>query len=119
MVDCFVVVLKPKNHNDAMKLPDADKWKSAELNKIKNLKDNKMQDLVDLPPGCKAIGVKWVYKIKTHPDGTIDKYKACLVAKGFLQKRGLDYTKTYAPVAKMTSIKVILAIAAHNGWPVH
>ena len=56
-------------------------------------------DLVDLPFGKSSIGCKWVYKIKTRSDGTVDHSKACLVAKGFTQKYGIDYEETFAPVA--------------------
>ena len=62
---------------------------------------------------------KWVYRTKVAADGTISKYKARLVAKGFSQVQGVDYTETFAPVAKMDSIRLVLAISASKHWEVH
>ena len=74
-------------------------------------------DLVDLPFGKTAIGCKWVYKIKTRSDGTIDRYKARLVAKGFTQEYEIDYEETFAPVARLSSVKTFIALFAARKWP--
>ena len=87
---------------------------AAEKEEINNLLSNKTWDLVELPPNCKVIGVCWVYKIKLNDIGQRDKFKVRLVAKGYAQKQGLDFQETFAPVAKITSIRVILAVTAHN-----
>jgi hypothetical protein len=75
--------------------------------------------LVPLPTGRTPIGCKWAFKIKHKADGSIERYKARLCAKGYSQKEGIDYTETFAPVAKFASIRALLALAAHYDLEVH
>mgnify|MGYP006280622545 CR=1 FL=1 len=72
-----------------------------------------------LPAGKRTIGNKWVFKTKYNADGTISKYKARLVAKGYNQQYGIDYKEIFAPVVKMTSLRLILSIAAYERWEIH
>ena len=75
--------------------------------------------LVELPPGRKAIGCRWVFKRKENADGSQERYRSRLVAQGFAQKPHLEYTETYAPVAKFASLRTVLAIAAIENMEVH
>ena len=79
---------------------------------MESLISNRTWKLVDFPLGCKTIGYKWVLRKKLKPDGSIDKFKAKLVAKGFKQKTNLDFFDTFSPVTRITSIKLLIAIAA-------
>ena len=79
---------------------------------MNSMKSNKVWDLVDLPPSRKTIGNKWVLNIKHKADGTIDRYKAHFVAKGYTQQERIDYKETFSPVVRFVSIRLILAIVA-------
>jgi hypothetical protein len=76
-------------------------------------------ELVDRPYGCKHVGCNWVFKKKLMPDGTIDKYKARLVAKDYTQKEGKDFFDTYSPIVRLTTIRVLLSLAVSHGLLVH
>ena len=84
-----------------------------------SLQKNNTWELVDLPLGRKLVQCRWVFKTNFDADGSPLKYKAILVAKGYSQVHGIDYNETFAPVAKMDSIRLALAIAALKQWEVH
>ena len=81
--------------------------------------ENDTWDLVPLPKGQKLVRCKWVYRTKYGPDGKVDKHKSRLVAKGFSQVEGIDYTETLPPIAKMNSVRHFLSLAASFKWEVH
>jgi hypothetical protein len=84
-----------------------------------SLLENQTRDLVPLPSGRKLVRCRWVYKTKSTADEQVSRYKAKLVAKSFQQVHDIDYDETFAPIAKMDSIRLALAIAATKGWEVH
>ncbi|KAG7533570.1 Transcription factor MADS-box [Arabidopsis thaliana x Arabidopsis arenosa] len=104
---------EPQNFKQAMAHPHYPKAMDLE---ISALEQNGTWSVESLPPGKTVIGCKWVYTIKYNPDGSIDRYKARLVAKGYTQQEGIDYIDTFSPVAKLGSVKLILGLAAINGW---
>ncbi|GJW23479.1 retrovirus-related pol polyprotein from transposon RE1 [Tanacetum coccineum] len=106
-------ITEPITSSQASKHP---KWIEAIKLEIQALEKNNTWKLVPLPASKTAIGNKWVYKIKHKADGAIERYKARLVANGFNQKEGIDYTETFAPVAKMVIERTLLNIAVQSGW---
>jgi hypothetical protein len=95
------------------------KWDNAMDEEMATLDANATWELVALPKDKKTIGCKWVYKVKHNADGSVSKYKARLVAKGYAQTYGIDYEETYSLVAKMTTVRVIIAMATIKGRSLH
>ena len=110
------VVVVPRNIQEALDDPN---WKLAVLEEMNALRKNGTWELVDLPRDKKIVGCKWVFSVKYKADGSIERYKARLVAKGFTQTYGIDYQETFAPVAKINSIRVLLSLAVNSNWPLH
>lgn len=94
-------------------------WRDVCQDEITSIIKNKTWDLVDLPSGAKAIGLRWVFKVKRNSDGSINKYKARLDVKGYIQRHGVDYEEVFALVVRIETVRFILALAASNGWKVH
>ena len=109
---CIASTAEPATFAEAVGGAEAVKWRAAVQDEYDSLMENKTWSLVELPKGRKAIGCKWVFRIKRNADGSVDRYKARLVAKGYSQVEGVDYSETFAPVAKMTSLRMLLAMAA-------
>ena len=94
-------------------------WRSAMIEEMDALTVNGTWDLVHLPTGKKAIGCRWVFIVKVNPNGSIARLKARLVAKGYAQTYGVDYLDTFSSVAKLTSIRLFISLAATHGWDLH
>ena len=91
-------------------------WRKAMEEELDALERNQTWELSPKPKDVKPISCKWVYKIKRRTDGSVERYKARLVARGFSQQYGLDYDETFSPVAKLTTVRVLLALAASKSW---
>ncbi|CAL8989481.1 unnamed protein product, partial [Prunus brigantina] len=107
---------EPTNYAQAASDPH---WQLAMKAELDALQLNRTWTLVPLPPGHKPIGCKWVYKIKYNSDGSIERYKACLVAKGYTQIEGVDYSETFSPTAKITTLRCLLSVATARNWFIH
>ncbi|RVW56778.1 Retrovirus-related Pol polyprotein from transposon TNT 1-94 [Vitis vinifera] len=95
------------------------KWKAAVDEEVRALEKNGTWEITDLPRGKKPVGCKWIFTVKYKADGNVDRYKARLVAKGFTQSYGIDYQETFAPVAKLNTVRVLLSLAANLDWSLH
>ena len=83
---------------------------------LRALEENRTWDIVNLPPMKKPKGCRWVFTMKYLSDGKIERYKARLVAKGYNHTYGIDYGETFAPVAKMNTIRILIALAVQHDW---
>ena len=102
---------EPQTHKEEMNSTKGLMCKEAIQSEIDSMLQNHTWVLVDLPPGCKILSSKWVFKRKMKVEGSIDKYKARLVIKGYKQTEGFDYFDTYSHVTRINSIRMVLAIA--------
>ena len=123
--DAFLAATKvtptgdPASYDYAMQTPEAYQWQKAMEDELKSLQENGTWTLVDLPDGRTTVKNRWVYLTKRDTKGDIIRYKARLIAKGFTQTASLDYEETFAPVARLDSLRLLLAIAAVFDWEVH
>lgn len=106
----------PKTYSEAVRDP---RFNGAMKTEITALEDNHTSDVTELPPGRRAIGCQWLFSKKYNADGTIERPKARLVARGNRQREGFDYKDTFTPVAKMNTVRFLLAISAAQRWEVH
>jgi hypothetical protein len=107
---------EPATVGEAEKEPS---WRKAMLEEMTSIEENFTWELVDLPQGHKPIGLKWVFKTKRNEHGDVVKHKARIVAKGYVQRHGVDYEEVFAPVARIESVRLLFALAAQERWEVH
>ena len=111
------ILSEPTNYSEAMRSPESKQWKEAMEQEYQSIMVNKTWTLTTIPPGRNAIKSKWVFKAKLKEDGTIERFKARLVAQGFSQRYGIDYDETFSPVASKTTIRILIGLRA-QGWVV-
>jgi hypothetical protein len=114
-----VMTIPPASHRQAVGAPESQHWQQAMREEHQSLIQHDTYDLVELPPGRRPLTCRWVYNIKQKADGSIERYKARLVVRGFSQTEGIDYNETFSPVAKMQSIRTLLAIVAITDMELH
>ena len=110
---------EPASYRQAVNGPDADAWLSAMDDEYKSLMDAGTFELVKLPQGANLVTCRWVFRLKQNADGSVSRFKARLVARGFTQRQGVDYDLTFAPVVKLQSVRALLALAASQDWEIH
>ncbi|KAJ9567262.1 hypothetical protein OSB04_003228 [Centaurea solstitialis] len=94
-------------------------WKEAMQKEIDSIERNQTWKLTELPAGYKPIALKWIFKLKRNAAGEVIKYKARLVAKGYVQQKGVDFDEVYAPVTRLETVRLLLALSAQEGWQIH
>jgi hypothetical protein len=113
---CFLATEEPSSVDEAL---GEQCWRMAMEVEMESIQSNKTWELADLPAGHRAIGLKWVFKVKKNPEGKVIKHKARLVAKGYAQREGVDFEEVFAPVARIETVRLLIALAARSGWKVH
>jgi len=109
LVSIFLIEEDPKTYQEAVRSIDVAFSREAIKSEIDSLESNKTWELIDLPKGCRPISSKWIFKKKLRSNGSIDKYKAKLVIRGFHQKKGINYFDTYSPMTKIATIRSLIA----------
>jgi hypothetical protein len=113
---CDIIDAEPTYYEEAV---EKKVWKDAMIEEYQSIIKNDVWDVVPRPKEKSIVSSKWIYKTKHSTYGSIEKYKARFVARGFSQKEGIDYEETFAPVARYTSIRTTLAIATVMKWKIH
>ena len=103
----------PSSHKEALHEPE---WRAAMADEFAALTQTQTWTLVPRPPGVNIVGSKWIFKTKHRPDGSVDKHKARLVARGFTQQHGIDYGDTFSPVVKPAMVHLVLSLAVSRDW---
>ena len=107
-----LVYTEPQTYGEAISSTEGKEWKKAMEEEIEALRENKTWELCALPPGCKPVECKWVFRLKRNEAGEVVRFKARVVAKGYTQRQGIDYDEIFAPVTRFTTLRTLLSIAA-------
>lgn len=111
--------VEPDTFREAITRHDSERWKEAMQVEYEALMDNQTWDLAELPNGRKPLRCKWVYKVKTYSDGSVERYKARLVIKGFSQVKGVDYNETFSPVVRYATVRYLMSMAVKMNLKIH
>jgi hypothetical protein len=109
----------PTSFEEVMRSAHSSKWLEAMKDEMKSMSINRVWDLEEIPKGVKIVCCRWVYKMKCDSKGNIERFKERLMAKGFTQREGIDYTETFSPVSCKDSLKIIMALVAHYNLELH
>ena len=110
------IVIEPSSFEEAVEDPA---WVDAMVEEYDSIVRNNAWEIVPRPEGKSVVGSRWIYKVKQAADGSVEKYKAKIFARGFSHIEGIDYEETFAPVARYSSIQTILALSMQMGWNIH
>ena len=103
---------EPETYDEAINSTEKKEWRKAMEEEMKALRENKTWELCELPPKCKAVECKWVYRMKSDETGQIIRFKAKVVAKEYTQRQGIDYDEIFAPVTRLTTPRILLSVYA-------
>ena len=109
---CFV---DPMSHAEALRTAESPHWIAAMDEEVAGMFANGTWTIVDIDPLWNLLRSRWVYKRKKNKDGSLERYRALLVAKGFMQRAGIDYGEIFAPVVRYTTVRILFALCAHYG----
>ena len=109
---------EPTTYEESLIRSESDKWLIVMKSEMDSMYTNQVWTLVDPSEGIKPIGCKWIFKKKIDMEGNVITYKARLLAKGYRQRKGMDYDETFSPVAMLKSIRILLAITAHHDYEI-
>jgi hypothetical protein len=110
------IVIEPSSFQEAVQDPT---WVDAMVEEYDSIVKNSVWDIVPRPIDKSVVGLRWIYKVKQAADGGVEKYNSRFVARGFSQIEGIDYGETFAPIARYSSIRSILALSAQMGSRIH
>ena len=116
MYNSFVSKVEPKTVNSAL---DHSDWVQAMQDELNEFERNKVWRLIPTPKDASVVGLKWVFRNKMDKEGNVIRNKARLVVRGYCQEEGIDYEETFAPVARLESVRIFLAYAAHKNFEVY
>jgi len=111
-----IIDSKPSSYEEAT---NQQVWQDAMVEEHNSIMRNDVWEIVSRLEGKSVLTSRWLYKVKHAVDGNVEKYKARFVARGFSQREGVDYEETFAPVARYSSIRVVISIASEMGWSIH